>query len=68
MTVIRCVNTLKQIYLELEREIQSIGLGVKERKAKYLIVSTSEVRRRPKNLLVGEKILKVSLVSLIWEP
>jgi hypothetical protein len=62
------VNTLKQIYLELEREIQSIGLGVKERKAKYLIVSTSEVRRRPKNLLVGEKILKVSLVSLIWEP
>jgi hypothetical protein len=56
------------MYLELEREIQSIGLSVKERKAKYLIVSTSEVRRRPQNLLVGEKILKASLVLLIWEP
>jgi hypothetical protein len=56
------------MYLELEREIQSIGLSAKERKAKYRIVSTSEVRRRLQNLLVGEKILKVSLVSLIWEP
>jgi len=68
VTVSRCVNTLKQMCLELEREIQSIGLSVKERKAKYLIVSTSEVRRRPQNLLVGEKILKASLVLLVWEP
>jgi hypothetical protein len=37
-------------------------------KAKYQIVSTSDVRKRPHNLLVGEKILMVSLVSRIWEP
>jgi sorting nexin-29 len=53
--VSRDVNTLKQIHLELEREIQSTVLSVKEKKTKYMIVSTSEVRRRPQSLLVGEK-------------
>jgi len=31
VTVIMYVNTLKQMYLELEREIHSIGFSVKER-------------------------------------
>jgi hypothetical protein len=43
------------MYLEMEREIQSIGLSVNQRKTKYMIVSASEVRRGPQNLLVGEK-------------
>ena len=55
MIVTGDVNTLKQVYLELVREIRSIGLSVNKKKTRYMIVSTSEVRRRPQNLLVGEK-------------
>jgi hypothetical protein len=43
------------MYLELEREIQIIGLSVNEKKTNYVIISTSELRRKPQNLLVGEK-------------
>lgn len=35
--------------------------------SKYMI-STLEGRRRPQNLLVGEKMLRMTIVLHIWEP
>jgi hypothetical protein len=40
-------------------KIQSIRFNVNEQKSKYMIVSTSEVRRRPQYLLVGEEDFEV---------
>jgi hypothetical protein len=57
MFVTMDVNTLKQMYFELEREIRSIGLSVNlknKKRLKYMTESTPEVRRRPQNLSVGE--------------
>jgi len=59
------VNILKLVYLELEREIRSIGLSVNEKKCYVYDSINIIVRRRPQNLLVGEKNFEGILVSLI---
>jgi hypothetical protein len=43
-----------------------IGLAVNDKKDKCVMVSTSEVRRRPQNLLVGEKNFE-GIASFVWE-
>jgi len=68
VVVTRDVITLKQMYLAFEREIRSTGLTVHEKeKKKNFMISTSQARRSPENLSMGEKKVEDSLVLLIWE-
>jgi hypothetical protein len=48
------VNTLKEVYLNLKREIWSTELSVNGKKTKYVTAPTLEASRRPQNLSVGE--------------
>jgi hypothetical protein len=44
-----------QMYEELEKEAEEIGLRINEKKTKYMVVSTSENRRKPQSLKIGNK-------------
>jgi hypothetical protein len=46
---------LIQMYEELEKEAEEMGLIIDENKTKYMAVSTSENRRKPRSLKVGNK-------------
>jgi hypothetical protein len=52
--VTRDVNTLKQMYLELEREIPIIGLSVNEREDKVYDSINIRAQRRPKFISWGK--------------
>jgi hypothetical protein len=43
--VARNISTLKQIYLELEKEAERFELVVNERKTKYMVMSTSSTTK-----------------------
>jgi sorting nexin-29 len=51
--VARNISTLKQIYLELEKEAERFGLVVNERKTKYMVMSTSSIKRTPQSISIG---------------
>lgn len=64
MTVIMYVNTLKQMYLEFEREIRRIGISVN---TKYYLYDSSNVREKEATKSTrGRRSLRTSLVLLIW--
>jgi hypothetical protein len=46
------MSTLKQIYLELEKEAERYGLIVNEGKTKYMVMSTSRI---PQNINIGNR-------------
>jgi sorting nexin-29 len=51
----RNISTLKQIYLELEKEAERFGLVVNERKTKYMVMSTSSTKRIPQSNSIGNR-------------
>jgi sorting nexin-29 len=53
--VARNISTLKQIYLEMEKEAERFGLVVKEWKTKYMVMSTSSTKRTPQSISIGNR-------------
>jgi hypothetical protein len=49
-------ETIIEIYKEIEEKARKIGLKVNERKTKYMIISTSESKRKPQYLKVEGKL------------
>jgi F0F1-type ATP synthase alpha subunit len=56
--VARNVSTLKEVFLEIEKEAEKMGLIVNEAKAKYMVMSTSKTRRAPQNLKLDNRIFE----------
>lgn len=56
--ITRSMHKLKQMYEQLEKEEEKIGLIVNEKKAKYMIMSKSETRIVLKDLIIGRKKFK----------
>jgi hypothetical protein len=52
------ISTLKQIYLELEKEAERFGLVVNERKTKYMVMSTSSTKRSPQSISISNRIFE----------
>jgi hypothetical protein len=51
----RSETRLKQVYREIEKETQKMGLIVNEKKTKYMIVSATQKGRQTQNWKVGDK-------------
>jgi hypothetical protein len=56
--VTRSREKIIEIYKEIEEKVGKIGLEVNVRKAKYMITSISESRRKPRDLKVEGKLFK----------
>jgi hypothetical protein len=55
VVIARSREKVIDIYKKVEEKAGKIGLEVNERKTKYMIMSTSESRRKPQHLTVEEK-------------
>jgi hypothetical protein len=56
--VARNVLTLKEVFLEIEKEAEKMGLIVNEAKTKYMVMSTSKTRRAAQNIKLGNRIFE----------
>jgi hypothetical protein len=61
------VSTRKEVFLEIEKEAEKMGLIVNEAKTKYMVISTSKTRRAALNIKLGNRILRECPSSSIWE-
>jgi len=55
VVVTRSEQRLRHIFEELQQETKKMGLEVNEGKTKYMIISTSEIRTKPRNLKIGQE-------------
>jgi hypothetical protein len=56
--VARNVLALKEVFLEIEKEAEKMGLIVKEAKTKYMVMTTSKTRRAPQNIKLSNMIFE----------
>jgi hypothetical protein len=56
--VARNASTLKEVFLEIEKEADKMGHITNEAKTKYMVMSTSKTRRAPQNLKLGNSIFE----------
>ena len=57
--VTRTKLKMKEMYQELEKEAQKIGLAVNENKTKYLVVSAAEARRKTQIIEIGQRSFSI---------
>jgi endonuclease/exonuclease/phosphatase family metal-dependent hydrolase len=55
VVVTRSETKIRQVYKEIERRTQEMGLMVNEKKTKYMMISTRQKQRQIQNLKVGDK-------------
>jgi hypothetical protein len=55
--IMRSREKIIEVYKEMEEKAGKTGLEINERKTKYMIMSTSERRRKPQNFKIEEKLL-----------
>lgn len=61
----RIEGTLKSILTKLVKECKIVGLEINDAKSNYMASSTSEIRRRPRNLSFDNLTLEAFTVSCI---